>query len=65
MVFNQWGEKIHEVTTSAQGPSAGFTLWDGKTDGKVQPVGVYVYAAKITLKDGTVVNKSGALNIVR
>jgi gliding motility-associated-like protein len=66
MVFNQWGEKIHEITTSAQNSATGeFTIWDGKYKGKVQPVGVYVYAAKITLKDGTVINKSGALNIVR
>lgn len=66
MVFNQWGEKIHEVNTNAQNSATGgFVLWDGKYQGKVQPVGVYVYAAKITLKDGTVINKSGALNIVR
>lgn len=66
MVFNQWGEKIHEVTNSTMNSATGeFRLWDGKYQGKVQPVGVYVYAAKITLKDGTVINKSGALNIVR
>ncbi|HEX6914692.1 MAG TPA: PKD domain-containing protein, partial [Chitinophagaceae bacterium] len=65
MVFNQWGEKIHEVTTSAQDANGGFAVWDGKYKGTVQPVGVYVYTAKITLKDGTVVQKSGALNIVR
>jgi len=66
MVFNQWGEKIYEATNASMNASTGeFRLWDGKYKGKVQPVGVYVYAAKITLKDGTVINKSGALNIVR
>jgi trimeric autotransporter adhesin len=66
MVFNQWGEKIHEVTTTAQNSSTGgFTVWDGKYKGTVQPVGVYVYTAKITLKDGVIVEKSGPLNIVR
>jgi gliding motility-associated-like protein len=66
MVFNQWGEKIYEVTNSSMNAQTGeFRLWDGKYQGKVQPVGVYVYAAKITLKDGTVINRSGALNIVR
>jgi gliding motility-associated-like protein len=66
MVFNQWGEKIHELSTTAQdGSTGGFNVWDGKYKGKVQPVGVYVYTAKITLKDGNVIEKSGPLNIIR
>lgn len=65
MVFNQWGEKIHEVTSGSQDANGGFVIWDGKYQGKVQPVGVYAYVAKITQKDGTVVQKSGPLNIVR
>lgn len=66
LVFNQWGEKIHETNNSNVNASTGeVVLWDGKYQGSVQPVGVYVYAAKITLKDGTVINKSGALNIIR
>lgn len=66
MVFNQWGEKIHEVSTAAQdGATGGFVLWDGKYKGTIQPVGVYVYTAKIVLKDGTILNKTGPLNIVR
>jgi trimeric autotransporter adhesin len=65
LVFNQWGEKIHEINSSTQDANGGFVVWDGKYQGKVQPVGVYAYVAKITQKDGTVVQKSGPLNIVR
>ncbi len=65
LVFNQWGEKIHEITSNTQDANGGFMVWDGKYQGKIQPVGVYAYVAKITQKDGTVVQKSGPLNIVR
>jgi hypothetical protein len=66
MVFNQWGEKIHEINNSTMDVSnGGFVIWDGKAGGKVQPIGVYVYATTIVLKDGTTIQKSGALNIVR
>jgi gliding motility-associated-like protein len=65
LVFNQWGEKIGEVTNNNMGADGSFTVWDGKYKGSYQPVGVYIYVAKIELKDGTVTERKGALNIVR
>lgn len=57
-VFNQWGEKIFESQDQHTG-------WDGRYKGKVQPVGVYVYALKATMSDGSNIVKSGSISIVR
>jgi trimeric autotransporter adhesin len=58
MVFNQWGEKIYESNTTS-------VAWDGTYKGKPQPSGVYMYVARFVLLDGTIVNKKGAINLIR
>ncbi|RYZ54242.1 MAG: gliding motility-associated C-terminal domain-containing protein [Sphingobacteriales bacterium] len=58
MVFNQWGEKLSESTNKAN-------VWDGKQSGKSQPSGVYMYVTRIVLRDGTVINKKGSINLIR
>ena len=58
MVFNQWGEKIVESRDKNR-------IWDGTYKGKMQPVGVYIYASKITLLDGTVIERKGSINLVK
>jgi hypothetical protein len=58
MVFNQWGEKLSESTNKAN-------VWDGKQGGKLQPSGVYMYVTRIVLRDGTVINKKGSINLIR
>ena len=58
MVFNQWGEKIVESRDRNR-------VWDGTAGGKAQPVGVYIYATKVTLQDGTVIDRKGSINLVR
>ncbi|MFN9711243.1 MAG: gliding motility-associated C-terminal domain-containing protein, partial [Bacteroidota bacterium] len=57
-IFNQWGQLIKVINN----PNVG---WDGKHDGKPQPVGVYVYTLRATLADGTEVNKKGSITLVR
>lgn len=57
-IFNQWGELIFE--TSAAG-----TGWDGAHKGKPQPVGVYIYAIRLKLADGSEVLKKGSINLIR
>lgn len=57
-IFNQWGEQIFETTTVGTG-------WDGTSKGKAQPVTVYVYTLKAILLDGTIVNKSGSVILIR
>ncbi|TWI84509.1 right-handed parallel beta-helix repeat-containing protein [Chitinophaga japonensis] len=58
MIFNQWGEKVFETNTQSRG-------WDGMYKGKAQPSGVYIYVCRLQLADGTVVEKKGAVNLIR
>lgn len=57
-IYNQWGQKIFETRDVSTG-------WDGRTGGKAQPVGVYMYVVQVTLSDGTVLNKKGSVNLIR
>lgn len=58
MIFNQWGEKVFETTNLQNG-------WDGSFRGKPQPVGVYVYVARLLFEDGVTVTQKGTINLVR
>jgi hypothetical protein len=59
-VFSPWGELLFETSD----PSS--TGWDGANKhGGVVPTGVYVYTARITLYNGTVMNKKGSVNLIR
>lgn len=58
LIFNQWGGKVFESSNQQDG-------WDGTYKAKPQPVGVYIYVAKITLNDGSVLDKKGSVNLVR
>jgi len=57
-VFNQWGEKVFESTDKNSG-------WDGSYKGRQQPVGVYVYAIRITTTSGNVIDKKGSITLIR
>jgi gliding motility-associated-like protein len=65
MVFNQWGQKIAEVINPAKDANGGYTVWDGRHKGQMQPSGVYMYVSQMVLLNGTVVNKKGAINLIR
>ncbi|BAV04945.1 gliding motility-associated C-terminal domain-containing protein [Filimonas lacunae] len=58
LIFNQWGEKVFETRNVTEG-------WDGSFKGKLQPTGVYIYVADITLTNGKHVTKKGAVNLIR
>lgn len=57
-VFNQWGELIFETSAAGAG-------WDGCHKGKAQPVGVYIYAIRLKLADGTEILRKGSVNLIR
>jgi gliding motility-associated-like protein len=57
-VYNQWGDVIAE-THDAQGG------WDGTWKGRPQPVGVYVYEAKVTFYNNVVIKRKGTVNLIR
>jgi gliding motility-associated-like protein len=57
-IFNQWGELIAENNVVGSG-------WNGTSGGKAQPMGVYMYAMKIIMTNGTEVIKKGSVNLLR
>lgn len=58
LVFNRWGEQVFE----SQDPDE---KWDGNFHGKPQNTGVYFYRSSMKLIDGTELQKSGNLTLVR
>ena len=57
-IYNQWGEMIYYTTDVNAG-------WDGRVNGTMQPVGVYVYVARCTTHDDKIVNKKGSITLVK
>ncbi len=57
-IYNNWGEKIYESTDQLEG-------WDGKKDGKDQPVGVYVWTLEVDLYNNRTVKKNGDVTLMR
>lgn len=58
MIFNRWGEKIHESTDPLKG-------WDGFYLGELQPFGVYSYYVRVILLNGHKMERQGTVLLVR
>ncbi len=58
-IYNNWGEIIFQTTDIN---SLG---WDGTLKGKDQPIGVYVYKAKVKTADGKSYDISGDFTLIR
>jgi len=61
-VFSSWGNLVFESKGEIDNKSYG---WDGKYKGQDQPIGVYVYAAKLTKIDGTIITRNGSITLIR
>ena len=62
-VFDSWGSKIFESNGNLNDKSIG---WNGDYKGKPQPVGAYIYVAKLTVaSSGEKVTKKGIINLIR
>jgi gliding motility-associated-like protein len=57
-IFNQWGEQVDRITDKNKG-------WDGRHQGKPQPVGVYVYTLQAVLTDGRTIQLTGNVTLLR
>ncbi len=57
-IFNQWGQQIALINSRTQG-------WDGRDNGKPQPVGVYMYALRAVMSDGRTIQLKGSITLVR
>lgn len=58
-VFNRWGQTVFE-TTNRNGRG-----WDGKFNGKDQPMGVYIYQISVVLANGRTEQYSGNVTLLR
>ncbi len=67
-VYSPWGALVYHTTdiNTIGGDGIG---WDGKYNGQEMPAGVYVYTARITVKDVdnklNTITKKGSVNLVR
>lgn len=58
VVFNRWGQKVFESTDINDG-------WDGRFNGRPQPLGVYVYLVEALTNRGTPFHKQGNVTLIR
>ncbi len=57
-VFNRWGQLMFSTTTQHTG-------WDGKLEGREQPVGTYIWMVEGITKQGKVITKKGVVTLIR
>ena len=58
VIHNRWGERVFETEDITQ-------CWDGVFKENEAATGVYAYNLYIRRKDGTVINKTGAITLIR
>jgi len=58
IVYNKWGQQIFISKDIHTG-------WDGTVSGSPQPTGVYVWALRATMTDGTQQTRYGSVTVVR
>lgn len=57
-IYTRWGEQVFYTNDYSIG-------WDGTYKGKPVDTGVYVYRLKATKKDGTKINRTGNITLIR
>jgi gliding motility-associated-like protein len=57
-IYDRWGAKMFETTDPDQG-------WDGRVNGKMQPVGVYVWQVNARIVNGDDVEYHGVVHLMR
>jgi gliding motility-associated-like protein len=57
-IYNRWGVKVFQSNDINKG-------WDGKYNGELQPMGVYVYTIEATTYSGKKVTKYGNVTLIR
>lgn len=57
-IFNQWGQLVYSTGNLGDG-------WDGMYKGQMQPSGVYIYAVRVKLMDGSEIVRKGSINLLR
>jgi gliding motility-associated-like protein len=58
VIHNRWGEKIFESEDIAQ-------CWDGTFNGQEAQSGVYAFNVFLKQQDGSIINKTGTISLVK
>ncbi len=58
IIYNRWGQEVFKTTDLSVG-------WDGTTNGKPNPSGVYAYMLRVEFLDGTSGVRSGNITLMR
>ncbi len=58
VVYNRWGQVVYNNENGEEG-------WDGTHNGEPQPIDIYVYKVVLLRPDGSEINRSGELTLVR
>lgn len=62
-IFNRWGELLYD--RGPLNPSDASVGWDGKYNGIIQPVGVYIYVAEVVFAGDVTERVSGDFLLIR
>lgn len=57
-VYNRWGTKVFETSNINEG-------WDGRYNGELQPMGVYIYTIEAVTSSGQTISKQGNVTMLR
>ena len=57
-IYNRWGQVVFVSTNKNSG-------WDGRLNGKLQPLDVYAYTLDVELADGQRIRKTGDITLLR
>ena len=62
-VFNRWGAEVYQLNDFQ--PNTLDTGWDGNIDGKIAPVGVYIYTLEVLYINGKTRRISGDVTLIK
>lgn len=62
-IYNRWGMEVHMAKNFLPDDPASF--WNGQIDGQMAEPSVYLYHARVSFKDGEVVDYRGDVTLVR
>jgi gliding motility-associated-like protein len=57
-VYNRWGEKVFATANPEKG-------WDGTWRGQECESAIFTYYLRVTLLDGTLIQKQGTITLVK
>ena len=63
-IYNRWGQQVYANAAQPNGIN-GSNGWDGKVDGKDAPFDTYVWKMTVTYYDGTTLDNTGTVTLMK